>query len=116
MRPLARRQAQGKRTKASTIAEHPVVLNGVSLLVTHSNQVKPPQMEAVPVHLPHWRHRVYAILGLLLVCLVVMAAAATVGSVHIPFLTTVKVLLAKLSFVKITPVWPETTETIILAM
>src|SRR3972149_5728801 len=45
-----------------------------------------------------------------------MAFATTVGSVHIPFLTTVNVLLSKLSFVKITPAWPETTETIILAM
>ena len=85
-------------------------------MVTPSNQVKPPQMEAIPVHLPHWRHRVYAILGLSLVCLAVMAFATTVGSVHIPFLTTVNVLLSKLSFVKITPAWPEATETIILAM
>ena len=82
-----------------------------------STQAKPPQTElAVPVHLPHWRRRLYAILGLSLVLGIVMAFAATIGSVHIPFLTTGQVLLSKLPLVKITPTWPETTETIIMAM
>ncbi len=81
------------------------------------NQIKPPQMEPVaPVHLPHWRRRLYAILGLSLVLAVVMAFAVTIGSVHIPFLTTSQVLLSKLPLVKITPTWTDTTETIILAM
>ena len=80
-----------------------------------SNQSKPPKLE-VPVHLPHWRYRIYAILGFSLVCLVVMAFATTVGSVHIPFLTTSRVLFSKLPLVNIMPTWPDTTETIILAI
>lgn len=85
--------------------------------MTVSNQVKSPQIEtAVPVHLPHWRRRAYAILGLLLVLGGVMAFATTVGSVHIPFLTTGKVLLSKLPLLKIAPDWPDTTEIIVLAI
>ena len=82
-----------------------------------SNQVRPLQLDsAAPVRLPHRRRRVYAIVGLSLVCAVVMAFAITIGSVHIPFLTTIQVLLSKLPLVEITPAWPDTTETIILAM
>src|SRR3989304_8842919 len=82
-----------------------------------SNQVRPPQLEsAVPVNFPHRRRRVYAIVGLSLVCAVVMAFAITIGSVHIPFLTTVRVLLSRLPLVDITPAWPDTTETVILAL
>jgi len=85
-------------------------------MVTES-QLKPPQLEPpAPVLLPHWRHRAYTILGLLLLCGVVMALAATAGSVSIPFLTTVRILLSKLPLINIAPDWPATTETIVLAI
>ncbi|MBI2849624.1 MAG: iron chelate uptake ABC transporter family permease subunit [Chloroflexi bacterium] len=82
-----------------------------------SNQVKPPRIEpAVPVRLPHRRRRAFGILGLLLVLGVVGAFATAVGSVQIPFLTILQVMFSKLPLVGITPNWPETTETIVLAI
>jgi len=80
-----------------------------------SYRVEPlPVEQVVPVRFPHWRRRVYAILGLLVATVVVMAFATTVGSVQIPFLTTCRVLLSQLPLVDIAPTWPSTTETIIL--
>lgn len=82
-----------------------------------SNQINRPRMEsAMPVHLPHWRRRVYFILALSAALIVAMAFATTIGTIHIPFLTTVRVLLSKIPFIRITPTWTDTTETIILAL
>jgi len=69
---------------------------------------------AVTVPYPHWRRRAYAILGLLIAFGGVVAFATTVGSVHIPFLTTCRVLLSQLPLVDIAPTWVSATETIIL--
>ena len=66
------------------------------------------------VHLPHWRRRVYAVLGLLIALGVAVAFATTFGSVQIPFFTTCRLLLSQLPLVDIAPTWPSTTETIIL--
>ena len=66
------------------------------------------------VHLPHWRRRVYAVLGLLIAFGVVVVLATAVGSVEISFLTICRVLLSKLPLVEINPTWPATLETIIL--
>ncbi len=63
---------------------------------------------------PRWRGRVYAILGLLLLLVVMVAFATTVGSVKIPFLTTSGILLSKLPLIDITPTWTNALETIIL--
>ncbi|MEE8413732.1 MAG: iron chelate uptake ABC transporter family permease subunit [Dehalococcoidales bacterium] len=80
-----------------------------------SNQLKPPVMEqSLPVHLPHWRRRLYLILGLLMAVVVVMGVATAIGSVRISFLTTFNILLSQLPLLDITPTWPGTTETIIL--
>ncbi|MFC1977145.1 FecCD family ABC transporter permease [Chloroflexota bacterium] len=79
------------------------------------NQHKPSFMEQpVPVHFPHWRRRVYAILGLLIAVGALMAFATTVGSVQIPFFTTFRILLSQLPLVDMALTWPSTTETIIL--
>ncbi len=43
-----------------------------------------------------------------------MILATTIGSVHIPFLTTGQILLSRLPFVGITHTWPGSLETIIL--
>jgi len=61
-----------------------------------------------------WRSRTYAILGLLIAFVAVVAFATTIGSVQIPFFTTWRVLLSQLPLVDITPNWPSTIETIIL--
>ncbi len=79
------------------------------------NQLKPSLMEqSVPIRLPHWRRRVYAILGLLIGVGVMVAFATTVGSVQIPFFTTCRVLLSQLPLIDMAPTWPSTVETIIL--
>ncbi|HEY93082.1 MAG TPA: iron chelate uptake ABC transporter family permease subunit [Dehalococcoidia bacterium] len=78
-------------------------------------QLKPSSTgQAIPIHLPHWRSRIYGILGLLILLTVVVGFATTFGSVQIPFSTIFGTLLSKLPLVDITPVWPSTTETIIL--
>jgi len=69
--------------------------------------------QVAPVTL-FWRRRVYAILGLLVLFVVLVALATTVGSVPIPFLTTSSILLSKLPFFDVNPTWPSTLETIIL--
>jgi len=79
------------------------------------SQVKPSSLEqSVPIHFPHWRHRTYAILGLLIASGGVVAFATTVGSVQIPFFTVWRILLSQLPLVDIAPTWLSTTETIIL--
>ncbi len=62
---------------------------------------------------PHWRSRIYAIIGLSIAVLVVVAVATTIGSVNIPVLTTLRVLLSRLPFVNFTPDWTAGTETIL---
>jgi iron complex transport system permease protein len=63
---------------------------------------------------PHWRRRVYAIAGLIIASVLVVAIATTIGSVKVPFLTTFRILLSQLPFIDITPGWVPATETIIL--
>jgi len=70
---------------------------------------------AAPVALlPHWRSRVYAILGLLLLLVVMVAFGTTIGSVDIPLSTTAGILLSKLPFVDMNPSWTNALETIVL--
>ena len=67
-----------------------------------------------PVHLLHWRGRIYGIVGLVILLAVVAAFATTVGSVKIPLLTTGTILLSKLPLVEIAPKWASTLETIVI--
>ena len=60
-------------------------------------------MEELPLH---WQRRVYAMLGLAVVLVVVIAFATTVGSVRLPFLTCMTVLLAKIPFLHLVPACP----------
>ncbi|MFH1382163.1 MAG: iron chelate uptake ABC transporter family permease subunit [Chloroflexota bacterium] len=69
---------------------------------------------ALPVRLARWHGRIYAIVGLLAALIVVAALATAVGSVKIPFETTIEVLFSKLPWLHITPTWARGTETIIL--
>ena len=78
-------------------------------------QYKPPFTDKVmPGYFPHWRRRVYAVLGLLALFGVMVVFATTVGSVEIPFLTTSGILLSRLPFVDMEPTWTRAFETIIL--
>lgn len=65
---------------------------------------------------PHWRSRIYAIIGLMVTVMVVVAIATTIGSVEVPFLTTLKIVLSRLPFIDFTPDWSSSTETIILSI
>lgn len=62
---------------------------------------------------PYWRARVFAILGLLALLLLIIAFAASIGSVKIPFATTSSILISKLPFIEITPTWAIAHETIV---
>lgn len=63
---------------------------------------------------PHWRSRIYAITGLSFAAVVVVTVATTVGSVNIPVITTLRILLSQLPFIDFTPDWTGSTEIILL--
>jgi iron complex transport system permease protein len=65
-------------------------------------------------HFHRWRRRVLAIVILLVIALLVMAFATTIGSVRIPFLTTCRILFSQLPLVNIDTTWSDNLETIIL--
>ena len=81
-----------------------------------SKQPKPPsaRQPVTGVSYPYWRGRFYAILGLLVLLVLVIAFAASIGSVEIPFPTTSSILISRLPFVDITPTWESALETIVL--
>jgi iron complex transport system permease protein len=60
------------------------------------------------------RTRVISLLALSAALIAAIAMATSIGSVHIPFLTTCRILLDKLPFVDITPSWPGALATIVL--
>lgn len=70
--------------------------------------------ESSPIPSLHWRSRIYAIIGLAVFLVIFAVIATTVGSVKVPLTTTFQILLSKISFFNITPVWPNSTEVIIL--
>ncbi|HEY77845.1 MAG TPA: iron chelate uptake ABC transporter family permease subunit, partial [Dehalococcoidia bacterium] len=60
------------------------------------------------------RTRLFSILGLSVALVAIVLLATSVGSVHIPILTTFSVLVAKLPLVDIAQTWQGTVETIVL--
>jgi len=62
----------------------------------------------------HWRSRLYAIFGLMLLLGIVIVSAVAVGSVQIPLTSVSSVLLSWLPFIDTTPAWLPATETIII--
>ena len=60
------------------------------------------------------RTRLYGLLGLSIALVVVVVLAVSVGSVHIPFMTTIRILLSKLPLVDISQTWQINISTIIL--
>jgi iron complex transport system permease protein len=59
------------------------------------------------------RVRIYSLLGLAAALVVIIVVATSIGSVKVPFATTIQVLLDKLPFVDIHQTWPGATATII---
>lgn len=80
------------------------------------SQVDLPIPQAAPVRLPHWRRRVLSIAVLILILVIAMSFAATIGSVKVPFLTTFRILLSKLPFTSIAPDWDASMEIIIMSI
>jgi len=66
----------------------------------------------VPYH--RWRGRIIAIFGLLALLLLVIVFATSIGSVDIPFGTTLSILISRLPFIDITPSWEDVTEMIVV--
>lgn len=73
-----------------------------------------PPNQTPPVQLPHWRSRIYGILGLAVLLVAVMVLATAAGSVKIPLGTVFQVLISKLPLVDITPTWTNAISTIVL--
>jgi len=67
-----------------------------------------------PTYLLHWRSRVYSIIGLVILLVIIVILAVTIGSVRIPFATTIGIMLSQLPWVSANPTWTGTMETIIL--
>ncbi|MFC1865259.1 FecCD family ABC transporter permease [Chloroflexota bacterium] len=62
---------------------------------------------------PKWRHRIIAIIVFMFLLLLVIVFATSIGSVEIPFSTTLSILISKLPFIDITPEWENSIETIV---
>ena len=75
------------------------------------NTVPPGQ---IPVHLTHWRGRIYAVIGLSLLLVAIIALATAIGSVQIPLATILRVLVSKIPLIDITPTGSGAISTIIL--
>ena len=76
--------------------------------ITPSNQ---PELTSL---YPHQRRRIYALIGLLILLVMMVVFATTIGSVKIPFPTTSSILLSRLPLVEVLPTWSTALETIIL--
>lgn len=70
--------------------------------------------ESILLRAVQWRSRVYALAGLLVLLVVVVLLAVSIGSTRIPFSTTMHILVSKLPFFSITPTWSGPIETAIL--
>ena len=62
---------------------------------------------------PKWRCRIIAIIVFLFLLLLVIVFATSIGSVEIPFSTTLAILISKLPFIDTTPEWENSIETIV---
>ncbi|MFA4836425.1 MAG: iron chelate uptake ABC transporter family permease subunit [Dehalococcoidia bacterium] len=72
-----------------------------------------PEKSTAPPAL-RWNSRLWAIGGMMVLLAIVVVFAASVGSAHIPFLTTWKILLSKLPLVNIDETWSDNARIIIL--
>ena len=62
---------------------------------------------------PKWRSRIIAIIVMAVLLLLVIVFATSIGSVEIPFTTTLSILISKLPFIDITPSWEGKIEDIV---
>jgi iron complex transport system permease protein len=74
----------------------------------------PVATELLDTYFSSRRIQLYSILGLSIVLVMVILLAISVGSVHIPLLTTFRILAAKLPLIHIAQSWQSTISTIVL--
>ncbi|MCK5577390.1 MAG: iron chelate uptake ABC transporter family permease subunit, partial [Dehalococcoidales bacterium] len=74
----------------------------------------PGSTESISTYFSGRRTRLYSILGLCIALVAVVALATSVGSVHIPLLTTFRVLVAQLPLLDIAQTWQSAIGTIVL--
>ncbi|MEJ2738741.1 MAG: iron chelate uptake ABC transporter family permease subunit [Dehalococcoidia bacterium] len=61
-----------------------------------------------------WQSRIYALIGLVILLVVVILGTAAIGSTDISLAAIAKMLINRLPFIELAPVWTESAETIIL--
>ena len=77
-----------------------------------TSSLKPPQLTGT--YFSGRRTRLYSILGLAILLVAVIVLATSIGSVHIPLLTTFRIILDKLPFIDIAQSWQSAIATVIL--
>jgi len=65
-------------------------------------------------HLLPRRSRIYTIISLGIALIVIIGIATTIGSVPVPLMDTIRIILNKIPFIHFTPTWPNGTEIIIM--
>ena len=61
-----------------------------------------------------WQSRIYALIGLVILLVIVILSTAAIGSTDISLAAIAKMLINRLPFIELAPVWTESAETIIL--
>ena len=61
-----------------------------------------------------WQNRIYALIGLVILLVIVILGTAAIGSTDISLAAIAKMLINRLPFIELAPVWTESAETIIL--
>jgi len=69
------------------------------------------ESQTTPLSFLRRRSRIHAILALSILLLPVLILSVSIGSEHIPFMTTVKIILSKLHLASYTPTWQPNVET-----
>jgi iron complex transport system permease protein len=76
--------------------------------------LNPGSLKSVSTYFSGRRTRIYSLLGLFVLLIAVVALATSIGSVHIPLLTTLRILIDRLPFVDIAQTWPGALATVVL--
>jgi iron complex transport system permease protein len=76
--------------------------------------LNPGSLKSVSTYFSGRRTRLYSLLGLFVLLIAVMALATSIGSVRIPLLTTLRILMDRLPFVDIAQNWPGALATVVL--
>jgi iron complex transport system permease protein len=96
--------------KGRTVKDH---YGCEDLISPEPREAKSGKVKATELNFPYRRGRILAIIGLLVLLVIVVVLATSIGSVEIPFPTTLKILVSKLTFLNITQDWDIAVEAIV---